>query len=103
MTEINLDTLSVKQLEELKGSINNAIERKKTTELLDVRSQLDALIDNCPFTLEEVLEAKAVKKPVAPKYRNPNDAGQTWTGRGRRPRWVEEYLETEQTLEAVMI
>ncbi len=26
---------------------------------------------------------------VAPKYRNPSDANQTWTGRGRTPVWVQ--------------
>ena len=28
-------------------------------------------------------------KKVAPKYRNPADANQTWTGRGRTPLWVQ--------------
>jgi len=28
-------------------------------------------------------------KKVAPKYRNPVDANQTWTGRGRMPQWVQ--------------
>jgi DNA-binding protein H-NS len=28
-------------------------------------------------------------KKVAPKYRNPSDANQTWTGRGRMPQWVQ--------------
>ena len=28
-------------------------------------------------------------KKVAPKYRNPADANQTWTGRGRMPQWVQ--------------
>jgi len=27
---------------------------------------------------------------VAPKYRNPKDSSQTWTGRGRRPTWIVE-------------
>ena len=29
---------------------------------------------------------------VAPKYRNPAKASQTWTGRGRQPAWVAEAL-----------
>lgn len=28
-------------------------------------------------------------RKVAPKYRNPADAHQTWTGRGRMPQWVQ--------------
>ena len=30
---------------------------------------------------------KTKRAPVLPKYRNP-DSGQTWSGRGKRPNWV---------------
>ena len=103
MTDINLDGLSVEQLEVLKGDIDKAVEGKKTSELLEVRAKLDELIDNSPFTLEEVLEAQKMRKPVEPKYRNPNDANQTWTGRGRKPLWVVEHLENGGSLEEVLI
>ena len=33
-----------------------------------------------------------VRNPAKPKYRNPDDESQTWTGRGRRPLWVSDYL-----------
>ena len=39
---------------------------------------------------------------VAPKYRNPNDAAQTWTGRGRSPVWVQ-ALKDAGTLETALI
>ena len=29
----------------------------------------------------------AVKRPVAPKYRHP-ETGETWSGRGKAPRWL---------------
>jgi len=31
----------------------------------------------------------AARKPVAPKYRN-TKTGETWSGRGRTPRWLAE-------------
>jgi DNA-binding protein H-NS len=51
---------------------------------------------------------KAVKKgalagkKVAPKYRNPANAEQTWTGRGVSPTWVQE-LKTAGTLDTALI
>ncbi len=39
---------------------------------------------------------------VAPKYRNPNDAGQTWTGRGISPAWVK-ALKDAGTLDDALI
>jgi len=32
------------------------------------------------------------RMPVAAKYRNPDDPGQTWSGRGREPKWLAEKL-----------
>jgi DNA-binding protein H-NS len=32
------------------------------------------------------------RREVAPKYRNPANAAEEWSGRGRRPKWVEEQL-----------
>ena len=38
---------------------------------------------------------KAERKPVrvAPKYRNPENSEQTWTGRGVAPKWMQAYLQ----------
>ena len=40
-------------------------------------------------------ENKAVKtiKKVAPKYRNPDDLSQTWTGRGVSPKWMQVLID----------
>lgn len=36
--------------------------------------------------------AKTARSTVAPKYRHPT-SGQTWSGRGLRPRWLTEALQ----------
>lgn len=41
-------------------------------------------------------------KKIAPKYRNPSNPEQTWTGRGVSPVWVQE-LKTAGTLENALI
>jgi DNA-binding protein H-NS len=51
--------------------------------------------------------AGAVKKAgprgkVAPKYKNPADATQTWTGRGKSPVWVQ-ALKNAGTLDSALI
>ena len=42
------------------------------------------------------------RAPAKPKYRNPADSSQTWTGRGRMPKWVE-AMHTAGTLESAKI
>ncbi len=58
-----------------------------------LRDKIHALVKAEGFGLDEVFgragsggRGKARGK-VKPKYRNPGDATQTWSGRGKRPRW----------------
>ena len=41
-------------------------------------------------------------KTIAPKYRNPADPTQTWTGRGKSPAWVAS-MKAAGTLESALI
>ena len=103
MANINLEDLSVEELAHLKSNIDHAISNRRQVELLEARNQLDELVENSGFTLQEILDAKPIRKPVLPKYRNPSNPESTWTGRGRRPVWVEQCLSEGKTLEDLMI
>ena len=41
--------------------------------------------------------------PVVPKFVNPDDPSQVWSGRGKRPQWVTEKLASGLTLEDLSI
>ena len=43
------------------------------------------------------------KSKVPAKYANPTDPVQTWTGRGRKPAWVNDFLTSGKTLDDLMI
>lgn len=47
--------------------------------------------------------SKDRRAKVAPKYRNPDDPSTTWTGRGRKPVWVREFLDNGGALESITI
>jgi DNA-binding protein H-NS len=47
-------------------------------------------------------KASAPRGKVAPKYRNPAQSDQTWTGRGKAPVWVQ-ALKAAGTLESALI
>jgi DNA-binding protein H-NS len=46
--------------------------------------------------------SKLAGKKVAPKYRNPADKAQTWTGRGRMPLWAAELSEVGKLEKALI-
>ncbi len=40
---------------------------------------------------------------VLPKYQNPNEPSETWSGRGKQPRWLTAALKTGHTIEEFVI
>ena len=46
--------------------------------------------------------SRAKGRKVVPKYRNP-DTGDTWSGRGRKPKWLEAKIEAGNTLEDLKV
>lgn len=40
---------------------------------------------------------------VFPKYRNPDEPSETWSGRGKQPRWLAAALQTGRSIEEFVI
>ena len=103
---ININELSPKELDAL---ISKARERKTTLKkrkpIASIRAKVTALATAEGYTIAELFGGKtsravAKKAPrkaankgrklgkVAPKYRNPANPKETWTGRGKQPLWM---------------
>lgn len=77
-----------KQIAELKA----AAERTRKDEISKACADIKAIMDEYGITLADLSSTqktvRKASKPVEIKYRN-NETGETWTGRGRAPRWLE--------------
>ncbi len=108
---VNLVSLSVNELEALAVQIQEEIVRKKAIARKNLLADLQKLARDNGVELDELLaeasgkssKANKPKSKVAPKYRNPADAGQTWTGRGRQPLWVAAALSSGKSLKDLEI
>ena len=106
---MNLDSYSLKDLKQLKKQIDKAIHTFEDRELEKARLELEKHAKSLGFTLDPLAHAKPQKRPqrdakkIAPKYRDPNDASRTWTGRGRKPLWVVDQLNSGRTLNDLLI
>lgn len=103
MNDINLENLSVSELDNLKSNIDYALNNRRHSELIKTRQKIEELIEKSSFSLQEVLNVRPTRKTVEPKYRNPKNPERTWTGRGRRPAWVEESLASGLSLDDLAI
>ncbi len=102
--KINLSNLNVQELKELQREISRMIKVKLVEEKNAVLKQMKELAEKSGFSFNELLNDKAVKRQtVAPKYRNPKNPMQTWSGRGKKPKWVQEYIDNEGKIEDLLI
>ena len=102
---MDISNLSFTELVALKGDVENEIKRRESEEKSKAKKQIIELAKAYGLSVEEVLGkvGATVRKPVEAKYRHPENAELTWTGRGRKPVWVQELLAAGKTLEDLAI
>lgn len=100
----DLSKLTLDELLSLEARVKLAIEEWKSAQMNELKERLEAEAAKFGLTLADVMKLNSTSsKPekkvgtVAPKYRNPNNPNETWTGRGRAPKWLVE-LETTGAL-----
>lgn len=101
--------LSLSELQELKFIVEKKIEARAGQERAALIEKMDAMAKERGFAGLDALvgtgdaAAKPKRKSVAPKYRNPANPDETWTGRGRKPRWIQEILDASGSLDDALI
>ena len=102
---IDLSKLSLSELQELAKEVETEIVTRRETEKKRVLDQIRELAGSIGMTPEELLghQAKGGGAKAQAKYRHPDDPAQTWSGRGKRPAWVNEALASGKTLEELAV
>jgi len=107
-----LDDLSVNELEELIVEAQQQLKQRQKADVQKVYLQMVQLATSVGMSLEDVIsegrasmgrKEKADKPKLAPKYRNPENSSETWTGRGRTPLWLADALARGHALEQFLI
>lgn len=118
---LDLNTLSPRELNSLIATAKKRqAQLSKRAPITKVRSRLTKLAKAEGYTIEELFgngtgassgrassgaaPARARKLgKVAPKYRNPENTKETWTGRGKQPRWLAAYTAQGRDLAEFLI
>lgn len=107
MKTIKLSELRLSELIRIQNELPKAIQRAKKNEKKKLRKEIETLAAQSGFSIDEIMgktskKKKPIKK-VAPKFENPDDTDQKWTGRGRRPLWVENHLSYGGSMDDLLI
>jgi len=109
--KLNFDSMSVDEMWQLHEEIGRILSARLTTEKRELETRLAQLrreddvrqaIGISPQAAPAVRQRRKYPQ-VLPKYRNPKAPSETWSGRGKQPRWLVAALKTGRTIEEFAI
>ncbi|RFA30559.1 trans-acting regulatory HvrA protein [Alkalilimnicola ehrlichii] len=104
---MNLANYNSQELRELRKEIDRELKKRRKQEVKEAQKELKHVAERYGFSLNELLSASPGVKPGAIKgavrYRHPEDADKTWSGRGRKPSWVKEWEASGRSLEDLRV
>jgi len=102
---MDLSRLSVAELNTLQGDIAREIARRRKSEADSLVSEFRKRAAELGLSVEDLVAGKSTQKrrEVAIKYRHPDDSNLTWTGRGKKPRWVEAWVTSGKPIERLAV
>jgi DNA-binding protein H-NS len=102
---LNLHALSLKELKDLQSQVTRAIVSFEDRRKKEVMAALDEKARDMGFSLSELLGTAPTRKrtPAVPKYANPANKSETWSGRGRKPRWFDAALKSGKSPDSMSI
>ena len=100
MQSIALKSMSIDELWSLREQVDSILSRKIAEEKATLEGRLRSL--NITDAIDPVRPRRPYPK-VLPKYQNPKNPAETWSGRGRQPHWVRVQLKACKRLEDFLI
>jgi DNA-binding protein H-NS len=85
----DLDEMSYAELSKMQVRIERLKIEKQNEERAALRERILSMVKEAGFEIKDIFGAGGKSKgSVAIKYRDPENPQNTWTGRGRMPRWL---------------
>lgn len=92
---LNLTEMSRQDLLQLQTDVGDALKSAEQRDRLEALKAAKQAAAEFGFSLEEIskdVRPADTRSKAAPKYRNPENPEDTWTGRGRKPHWIHTAL-----------
>lgn len=103
----DLSKYSTAQLRALEVEVIEALKTQHFLSVSKAREQILHIARNAGLSVKQLhaIKAPATTKEakVKAKYRNPDDPVQQWSGRGRQPAWIKEWIASGKSIEDAKI
>ena len=111
---MDLSNLSLNDLRSLEQQLKVEIKRREHEDMARAREQILAIAHSVGIPLKDLIGAGvrgpkvagsvgAPRGTVAVRYRHPENSALAWTGRGRQPKWIVQWVAEGQSLDALRV
>ena len=111
--KFDLKSMTRKELEKLAADVKKALQSAKARDRREAIKAAEKAAAEFGFSLTDLSDEKPTKTdgrkkrkksaPAKPRFANPSDAAQTWTGKGRQPFWYKKAIDGGATPESLEI
>lgn len=101
--ELGHQSLSTDELLEVIMELFGIILSKENETRQSKEKAIKMLANSLGYGTDFIGNGLIQKNKIAPKYRNPLNPNETWTGRGNKPTWVQNHLDSGGKKEDLMI
>ena len=109
--KFNLGALSIDEMWQLHEEINALLSIRLTAEKRELEKRLAQLrrekesrqLESADSEVKDAPRERRKYPRVFAKYRNPNEPSETWSGRGKQPRWLAAAIEAGHTIDEFVI
>jgi DNA-binding protein H-NS len=102
---MDLSKLSLAELKDLSLRITEEEKKRAKADVEAARNEIYAIAHRLGMPLKDLI-GTGIRKPtgkVAMQFRNPANAAQEWSGRGRQPKWVKELVASGADLQTARV
>ena len=101
---MEIESMSLKELRQLKAKVERAISSYEDRRRRDAVAAAEEAAKAHGFNLSDLTKkSQKSRSEVAPKYAHPDNPTLTWSGRGRKPKWLAEAMDQGKPLEEFQV
>ncbi len=92
----DLKNMNFDELQEMRTQIDVELKKRQAKEKQNARRKILEIASTHGIDIADLVSKER-------HYRNPNNQWELWNGRGRRPKWIKEWLENGYTLDELEV
>ncbi|MCZ8152946.1 MAG: H-NS histone family protein [Rhodobacteraceae bacterium] len=105
MASTDLNSMSLSELKELQRDVAKAVSTFEDRKRKEALAVLEEQARQMGFSIAELTGVKVARTRASAKakYANPADRSETWSGRGRKPRWFSDAVASGTAPDSLLV